>query len=186
MKTHTLILTVFFLVLFSPVSRAADDQMIMQLAQAFLGGGQQQGTNTRQGQGGALLIYGDVNQDVYLGCLNCSVYDRDSVTNPRSPFASQNSQTSLYNPRGPFGSQNSDLSACSRFAENPPVVVDENGQFYGRLTLNNFHRDAIQDQQILSWLQTEVCTGSGSLSSRRRMQQDQQQRQQSQGFSFTL
>ncbi len=183
MKKITPFLILLFLILFSPASKAADDQMIMQLAQAFLGGGQQQGSGTRSGQGGALLIYGDVNRDVYLGCLNCSSYERDSVTNPRSPFASPNSQTSLYNSRGPFGSPNSDVSACSRFAENPPVVVDENGRFYGRLTVNDFHQDAIQDQQILSWLHNEVCASSGGFSSRRRMQQQQQQ---SQGLTFTL
>lgn len=160
--------------------------MIMQLAQAFLGGGQQ-GTSAQQRQGGALLIYGDVNRDVYLGCLNCSKYERDSVTNPRSPFASRNSQTSLYNPRGPFGSKNSDVSACSRFAENPPVVVDENGQLYGSLTLNSFNRNAIQDQQILQWLNNQVCSSSSaSRFGAFEDEEDSQQQQQSQGLRFTL
>ena len=158
-------LFVFLSVVFSfqQISFAEDktSQLLMQVAQTFLGGGNQQGTGGRNAQG-ALLIYGDRNKDIYLGCLNCSQYDRDSVTNPRSPFASTRARTSIYNLNGPFGSQNSDYSACNRFAQDPPIVVDENGNRYGTLTLNNFHRDAIQDREVVSWLVNTVCGANDS------------------------
>jgi hypothetical protein len=36
------------------------------------------------------------------------------------------------------------------------VVVDENGTFYGRLTLNQYVPDAIANSGLLAWLQG-VC-----------------------------
>jgi hypothetical protein len=57
---------------------------------------------------------------------------------------------------GEFGSKYSMYSACNPYAVDPPVIVDGNGQFYGRLTLNRYHPQATNNSTLLGWL-AAVC-----------------------------
>jgi hypothetical protein len=83
-----------------------------------------------------LMIFGGPGHQVYLGCLNCSEFARDSVQNQFGPNGSSFSQTSIRNEFSPYGSKFSNYSACNPFASNPPVVVDGQGRYYGRLKLD--------------------------------------------------
>ena len=98
------------------------------------------------------MIFGGKDHNIYLGCLNCSEFEKDSVYNQYGPYGSEFSKISIYNHFGPFGSSFSDLSPCNPFANYPPVVVDQDGNFYGYLTLNEFHHLAIRNPKILKWL----------------------------------
>lgn len=88
-----------------------------------------------------LMIFGGDNHTVYLGCLNCSEYASDSVKNAYGPHGSAYSQESILNHYGPYGSPYSSESACNEYATDPPVIVDNAGRYYGRLTLNRYRAD---------------------------------------------
>lgn len=103
-----------------------------------------------------IMIFGGPGHDTYLGCLSCSDYSTESVFNEFSQFGSSYSTNSIYNSFSRFGSQFSKFSACSRTASDPPVIVNQDGDYYGRLTINNSHPDQISSREILSWLR-RVC-----------------------------
>ena len=71
----------------------------------------------------ALHIYGGQDHDIYLGCLNCSDYNSNSIWNDYGKYGNEYSQTS------PFNS----------YASYPPVIVDIDGNFYGYFTINENH-----------------------------------------------
>ncbi|NPA46231.1 MAG: hypothetical protein GXO24_03355 [Chlorobi bacterium] len=86
-----------------------------------------------------LLIFGGRGHHVFLGCLNCSRYDESSIWNPYGDFGSRYNEHSIWNRYGDYGSRYSDYSPWNPYADYPPVVVDEEGNFYGYLTLNAYH-----------------------------------------------
>ncbi len=104
-----------------------------------------------------LLLYGGPNSTTYLGCLNCSPHSTDSVLNQYGPHGSAYSPTSIRNRYSEYGSQFSLLSCCNPYALDPPVIVDRDGQFYGRLTLNRYHHQAQNKPEVVEWLQRVVC-----------------------------
>jgi hypothetical protein len=104
-----------------------------------------------------LMIFGGKNHDVYLGCLNCSEYAIDSVHNEFSKYGSEFSSQSIFNSFSIYGSKFSSLSPCNEFATEPPIIVDEEGNFYGRLTLNTYHRQANTNESLIRWLKYSVC-----------------------------
>ncbi len=69
-----------------------------------------------------LHLYGGKNHDEYLGCLNCDIYDRNSI----------------WNEYGTYGSQYNSNSPWNAYGTNPPVVVDKDGNFYGYFTVNKY------------------------------------------------
>ena len=104
-----------------------------------------------------LMIFGGNDHNIYLGCLNCSEYAPDSVHNQYGQHGSPYSSLSIFNAYGTYGSAYSSDSACSQYATDPPVIVDQNGGFYGRLTLNQRHPQASKNQQIVQWLRGVGC-----------------------------
>lgn len=117
-----------------------------------------------QATGGAainpkLMIFGGTNHTVYLGCLNCSEYAADSVKNVYGTYGSPYSQDSIFNRFGPYGSPYSAGSACSEYATDPPVIVDQAGRYYGRLTLNHYATDIGIGVRLFGWL-AAACHGS--------------------------
>ena len=99
-----------------------------------------------------LMIFGGDGHKTYLGCLNCNQYASDSVLNTYGSYGSAYSTSSLANSYGDFGSPYSTYSACNPYATDPPVVVDNAGNFYGRLTVNAYNSERIHDQTVLAWL----------------------------------
>ncbi len=102
-----------------------------------------------------LLVFGGRNHDVFLGCLNCSEFDGDSLLNEYGVHGSVYSPNSILNPYGRYGSQYSTDSACNTYASNPPIVVDREGNAYGHLTVNQFNYQ-IRYSAVVAWLQ-EKC-----------------------------
>lgn len=111
------------------------------------------------GQGtGKVLIFGGPEHDVYLGCLSCGLAS-DSVTNESGLYGSQLSPTSIWNSLGQYGSPVSAYSACNQLASDPPVIVDAQGNYYGRLTVNQLHPQVARDAELIDWLERVVCEG---------------------------
>jgi hypothetical protein len=104
-----------------------------------------------------IMVFGGANHNVYLGCFNCSDITSDSVHNDIGKFGSDISSTSIFNDISLYGSDISQYSPCNDIASNPPVLVDEDGSFFGYLTLNDIKSKAITDPDILAWLKYKVC-----------------------------
>ena len=86
-----------------------------------------------------IMIFGGQDHKTYLGCLNCSEYATDSVTNSYGPHGSAYASESIFNHYSEYGFAYSTYGACNPYASDPPVIVDESGNYYGRLTLNEYH-----------------------------------------------
>lgn len=104
-----------------------------------------------------LLLFGGRDHRTYLGCLNCSQYAADSIFNSYGTNGSPYSSESIWNPYSEFGSAYSTYGVCSPYASDPPVIVDSEGRFYGRLTLNAYHPQRGIGVQYYEWLQSAVC-----------------------------
>ncbi|ATA90849.1 hypothetical protein CGC56_00860 [Capnocytophaga canimorsus] len=85
-----------------------------------------------------LHIYGGKDHDVYLGCLNCDNYNSDSVWNEYGKYGNSYNSNSIWNEYGNYGGGYSDTSPWNRYANNPPVIVDKQGNFYGYFTINEY------------------------------------------------
>jgi hypothetical protein len=104
-----------------------------------------------------LMIFGGQDHKTYLGCLNCNEYATDSVFNSYGNSGSPYSTQSIWNHYGEYGSPYSTHSACNPYASDPPVIVDQNGTFYGRLTLNEYHAQRGAGAKYYEWLKVTVC-----------------------------
>ncbi|NIF06527.1 hypothetical protein F3J23_13845 [Chryseobacterium sp. Tr-659] len=85
-----------------------------------------------------LHLYGGADQDQYLGCLNCDTFDKNSIWNKYSDYGNVFGSKSIWNTYGNYGSSYSTYSPWSSYASYPPAILDENGNFYGFLTLNPY------------------------------------------------
>ena len=108
--------------------------------------------------GPQLLLFGGPGHDQFLGCLTCSEFNSKSVHNEFGPYGSQFSPTSIRNGFSIYGSDYSQYSACSPYATEPPIIVDPGGDFYGRLTLNKFHRQRTRSDSFLRWVAVVCAT----------------------------
>ena len=100
-----------------------------------------------------LYLYGGRNSDVYLGCLTCNKFCSESVFNEFGRYGSKFSSTSIWNEFGTYGSELSQYSPWNQFALHPPIIVDASGNFYGRLTVNQFHYERTRVPEIVCWLE---------------------------------
>lgn len=85
-----------------------------------------------------LYIYGGSDHDVFLGCLNSNKYDSKSIWNEYGTYGSKYNSKSIWNEYGTYGSSYSAYSPWNNYASYPPVIVDEEGNFYGYLTVNQY------------------------------------------------
>jgi len=104
-----------------------------------------------------LMIFGGLDHKTYLGCLNCNEYATDSVLNSYGNNGSPYSAQSIWNHFSEFGSPYSNYSACNSYASDPPVIVDRNGAYYGRLTVNEYHPQRAAGEKYYVWLTNTVC-----------------------------
>lgn len=102
-------------------------------------------------QAQTLHLYGGSNQDQYLGCLNCDTFDKDSIWNSFGDYGNILSSKSIWNVNGNYGNTYSTYSPWSSYASYPPAIVDQDGQFYGYLTLNPYksERSELELAQVL-------------------------------------
>ena len=72
--------------------------------------------------------------------------------NHNGPNGSPYSSTSILNHFGDFGSKYAAYSVCNPYSSDPPVVVDSNGRYYGRFSVNQYGPARINDGKLLAWL----------------------------------
>ena len=114
------------------------------------------GQSTASGTG-KLMIFGGSDHQTYLGCLNCAETAPDSISNEYGQNGSRYSQASIWNHYGEFGSPYQPYSACNPYSTDPPIIVDDVGTYYGRLTVNQFHPELGAGRQLIAWLRQAVC-----------------------------
>lgn len=85
-----------------------------------------------------LYIYGGEDHDVFLGKLNASKYDSKSIWNEYGTYGSEYNTNSIWNEYGTYRSEYSSYSPFNSYASYPPVIVDEEGNFYGYFTVNKY------------------------------------------------
>jgi hypothetical protein len=104
-----------------------------------------------------LMIFGGPNHATYLGCLSCEETARDSVLNEIGQYGSPYRPESIWNHYQQFGSPYSTYSACNGLATDPPVIVDQDGTAYGRLTTNRTSPKIGAGVRFYDWLASTVC-----------------------------
>jgi hypothetical protein len=77
------------------------------------------------------------SHDVYLGCLNCSRYDSNSIWNSYGNYGSKYDSKSIWNKYGDYGGSYSTYSPFYNYANYPPAIVDKDGNFYGYFTISS-------------------------------------------------
>ena len=85
-----------------------------------------------------LYIYGGKDHDVYLGKLNASEYDSESIWNEYGTYGNEYNSKSIWNEYGTYGSEYSSCIPFNAYATYPPVLVDSKGNFYGYFTINKY------------------------------------------------
>jgi hypothetical protein len=86
-----------------------------------------------------LHLYSQKDNDlIYLGCLNCNDYSSKSIWNEYGTFGSSYNSKSIWNEYGAYGNEYSSDSPWNEYASNPPVLLDDNGNFYGYFTINKY------------------------------------------------
>ena len=86
----------------------------------------------------------EVHAEEFLGILNGSPYDPNSVTNPYgagNPYK-PNGINNLY---GPYGNPYSNRSTTNPNATNAPKIYDQDGNYRGRLSRNPYDPDSISN-----------------------------------------
>jgi hypothetical protein len=110
------------------------------------------------GSSAKLMLFAGPGHRTYLGCLNCSEFATDSVLNKFGSHGSPYSTESIFNRFSQFGGQFGAYSPCNPYASDPPVIVDSQGNFYGRLTINTMHSQRTNSSQLHAWI-AGVCAG---------------------------
>lgn len=98
-----------------------------------------------------LLLFGGRDNKTFLGSLT-SKYDQDSILNKYGDYGSKYSTNSIWNEYGDFGSKYSDYCPWNSYANNPPIIVDEEGNFYGYFTVNKYKTNRTRVKWILEFL----------------------------------
>lgn len=88
--------------------------------------------------GTTLLIYAGSDYEDYLGKINASRYDSESIWNQYGEYGSRYSSKSIWNKYGTYGNEYSSYSPFNDYASNPPILVDRSGRFYGYFTSNKY------------------------------------------------
>jgi hypothetical protein len=120
-----------------------------------------------RGQTAALLLFGGDDHKTFLGCLNCSQFDSGSICNEFGTQGSDFSSESIWNDFGEFGSNFSTKSPWNEFSTSGPVIVDKDGNFYGRMTANQFVSDRTQIKAINQL--TDLVAGGLKLDAARKL-----------------
>jgi len=94
----------------------------------------------------------EANDGAYLGSLNLSPFNSDSILNQYGTYGSQFSPQSIFNKFGTYGNPYSALSPFNQFTSTPPKIFLR-GNFAAYLTKNQFLNPRVDPDEIKSWLE---------------------------------
>ena len=109
------------------------------------------------GSYGKLMIFGQDSATTYLGCLTCSSFGNPESVLNMFGYGSIFGDT-IFNIVGTFGgSLISQYSVCNPYASNPPRILNADGNYLGRLTMNVLHSERTSISVLQKWLKYSVC-----------------------------
>ena len=85
-----------------------------------------------------LYIYAGANEKDYLGKLNASRYDSESIWNSYGTYGNKYNSKCIWNAYGTYGNEYNSNCPFNEYGSNPPVLRDKNGKFYGYFTANKY------------------------------------------------
>lgn len=89
---------------------------------------------------GELRLYGGEKLDVFLGCMDCSDRNEESIWNKNGEYGyAPFKDSSIWYAHGKYGGTFGDYSPFNRWSKNPPALFDSHGNFLGYLTVNEKH-----------------------------------------------
>lgn len=109
----------------------------------------------------ALYLFGGRGHKEFLGCLNCGSTHPKSVWNEFSNFGFKN-DFGVWNPYGSYANPYSSYSMCGEYASDPPIIVDDGGNSYGRMSLNEYAPGSVcsvTGNERLCRTVRAICTG---------------------------
>ena len=71
----------------------------------------------------ALLLYGGDDHQTFLGCVNCSKFEADSICNQFGRFGSEFQGDSIWNMFGTYGSKFNASSPWNQFSQGSVAIV---------------------------------------------------------------
>jgi hypothetical protein len=83
------------------------------------------------------------NNIIYLGCWTCNQFDSNSIHNSFSNYGNSFSSLSIRNAFSTYGNPFSPKSACNTLGNDAPNLFDGIGEYYGRISTNQFSTDSI-------------------------------------------
>ena len=96
-----------------------------------------------------LMLMADDDEGTFLGTFE-NEYASNSIFNEYGHYGSKYSSKSIFNPYGQYGSEYSEKSAFNQYATRPPIIVDKNGNTYGRLSVNRYAKGVTNDSYQLA------------------------------------
>lgn len=91
-------------------------------------------------EAGELRLYGGEKLEVFLGCVDCSDQDEESIWSKSGEYGyAPFKDTTIWNNYSKYGGTYGDYSPFNRWAKNPPALFDSHGNFLGYLTVNEKH-----------------------------------------------
>ena len=88
--------------------------------------------------GSELYIYGGQKGNVFLGKLDASKYDTESIWNVYGSYGSKYNSKSIWNSYGTYGGKYGSYTPFNEYASYPPVLRNSKGQFCGYFTANKY------------------------------------------------
>lgn len=92
-----------------------------------------------------VMIFGGRDHDQYLGCLICNEFSSDSICNGFGRYGNEFGSKGMFNEFSGFGNEFLTNSPWNIFSTSQavPILVDENGNFFGYFTINSSRNDAV-------------------------------------------
>lgn len=85
------------------------------------------------------MLFGGPDNKTYLGCISCNEFSMESIFNADGMYGDRLYPFCIWNQDGLYGSEISRYSWRNPYADSPPVIVDQNGSFYGFFTISMNH-----------------------------------------------
>lgn len=100
-----------------------------------------------------LILVADDDDSTYLGLLTTNIHDTESIFNNYGDYGSPYSLNSIWNEYGSYGSPYNLYSAFNQYSNTPPIIIDSDGEIYGRVTTNSSIVDGIHPNELYEILE---------------------------------
>ena len=98
--------------------------------------------------GTELYIYGGEDNNVFLGILNATKYDSESIWNIYGKYGNKYDSNCIWNQFGKYGNTYNSYCPFNKYGSNPPVLLDKKGNFYGYFTANKYASKRANSQLV--------------------------------------